>query len=209
MAATRLKLYWRPMSELPMAAAGGRIVTFQQALVAEASDEAIVEQFVLHGQSFAVDDSASFQIKQRIAQQFGLNVLTDIFVVGSAKLGFSISPRKRWKHFGDQSDVDVAIVSHDLYETVWHEVHDYAMSGAYWPEREKFIKYLFQGWIRPDYLPSTKSFPFSSQWWEFFRGLKAQQLAGPYKIAAGLYHDFHFLKKYHATAVAGCRPSEE
>jgi hypothetical protein len=197
------------MTDLPLNPAGDRIAAFRQALVPQSDDKAIVEQFLLHGQCFAIEETVEFQIKQRIAQEFDLNVLTDIFVVGSAKLGFSISPKKRWKHFGDQSDVDVAIVSHELYETVWHEVHDYATSNAYWPERGQFIKYLFQGWIRPDYLPSSASFTFSDRWWDFFRELKAQELAGPYKIAAGLYHDFHFLTKYHATAVATCRTTEE
>ena len=125
--------------------------------------------------------------------------------MGSAKLGFSISPSKRWRPFGDRSDIDVAIVSHDLYQTVWHEVYDYSVSGADWPKKDKFQQYLFRGWIRPDYLPSGPTFEFVESWWEFFRGLKADEIAGPYKIAGALYHDIEFLWKYHANAVAGCR----
>ena len=124
------------------------MLQFQQALVSEIDDRTMVERFLFHGDCHAVDETAHFEIKRRIAQEFGIGVSTDIFVVGSAKLGFSISPSKRWRPFGDRSDIDVAIVSHDLYQTVWHEVYDYSVSGASWPKKDKFQQYLFRGWIR-------------------------------------------------------------
>jgi hypothetical protein len=114
-----------------------------------------VQELILHGGCYAVDDPASFQIKHCVAETFGLNVPTDSFVVGSGKLGSSITPRKRWREFGDYSDLDLAIVNHDLYETGWREVDAYRRSGADWPNRGPFEKYLAKGWIRPDYLPAS------------------------------------------------------
>jgi len=186
-----------------------RIAEFRRSLDTTPSDTAVVERFLLHGPCTAIDDGAHFEIKQRIAQEFSINVVTEMFIVGSAKLGFSISPSKRWNSFGDRSDVDVAIVSHKLYQAVWHEVYDYTTSGAYWPDRNRFQKYLLQGWIRPDLLPPSAAFDFVGRWWDFFRTLKAERVAGPYKINGALYHDLDFLKKYQATAVAACRSSEE
>jgi hypothetical protein len=129
----------------------------------------------------------------------------DIFVVGSAKLGFSISPKKRYRLFGDQSDIDIAIVSHDLYERVWHETHEYMNSGAYWHNKREFERYLAWGWIRPDKLPGGPTFEFTDMWWNFFRSLQQSRRYGPYKIAAAVYHDMSFLTKYQMGSVASCR----
>lgn len=182
-----------------------RIDAFKVGLTVEPDDVTFVERYVLHGSCFAVTEDVQYMLKERIAGQFGVVALTDIFVVGSAKLGFSIKPAQRWKHFDEQSDVDVAIVSHDMYQTVWHELHEYHISGDDWPSRGRFVEYLAQGWIRPDLLPPSKRFSFGDQWWDFFRALKAEQLAGPCKINAGLYHDLLFLTKYQAGGVAACR----
>ena len=197
------------MDDSSVGAVEGLILEFQQALVAESDDATIVERFLLHGHCYALDESAHYEIMRRIAQEFGINVSQEMFIVGSAKLGFSISPTQRWKHFDDESDVDIAIVSHQLFQAVWHEVYDYTLSGAYWPDRNKFQKKFLQGWIRPDLLPNSPTFDFVERWWDFFRSLKAEQLAGPYKIAAALYHDLEFLKKYQASAVAACRGTGE
>ena len=105
----------------------------------------------------------------------------------------------------DHSDVDVAIVSHELYEKVWHEVHQYSLGGADWPNQARFEKYLAWGWIRPDLLPRSTSFAFSNGWFEFFQGLKADRIAGPCKIAAAIYHDLSFLIKYQKGSVMKCR----
>jgi hypothetical protein len=187
---------------------GVRISEFRHAFEGEGDDRAIAERFLFHGQCHAIDEATHFDIKQRIAQEFGINTSTDLFIVGSAKLGFSIAPPKRWKRFDDTSDIDVAIINHELYQAVWHEVHDYQLSGAYWPDRRQFEKNFLRGWIRPDLLPSSPMLPFTARWWEFFRSLKSEQLAGPYKIAGALYHDIQFLVKYQASAVARCRESE-
>lgn len=184
---------------------GVRVEEFRAALVDTGDDAEIVERYVFHGGCYAISEQQHFDIKSRIASQFQLEPSTDIFVVGSAKLGFSVAPNKRWRPFGDTSDVDVAIVNHDLYQRIWHEMHRYHLSGADWPKRSQFTRYLAQGWIRPDLLPSSPVLGFVGEWWEFFRGLKAAQLAGPCKIAAALYHDVEFLRQYQARSIGSCR----
>ena len=182
-----------------------RISAFQAALLSEAHDRVVVQQHVLHGSCFAVTESDHFLLKQAVASEFRLEVATDVFVVGSAKLGFSIAPNKRWRGFGDYSDIDVAIVNHQLYQTVWHEVDEYRQSGADWPRKREFERYLAWGWIRPDKLPRSQVFSFSNRWWDFFRELQSKRIAGPYKIAAALYHDIDFLVTYQMQAVGSCR----
>lgn len=47
---------------------------FQVALESEADDTSIVQRFLMHGRSYAVDDSQEFEIKRSIAQEFSLIV---------------------------------------------------------------------------------------------------------------------------------------
>jgi hypothetical protein len=43
-------------------------------------------------------------------------------VVGSAKLGFSIVPDKRYRAFGETSDIDVVLCSSALFDLFWEDV---------------------------------------------------------------------------------------
>ncbi|MGW5355313.1 hypothetical protein ACWERV_32940 [Streptomyces sp. NPDC004031] len=187
--------------------ASQRLAKFKDVLSSEVSDRRMVDAHILHGSCFAINDDDRYNLKEEIASEFSLKVHQDIFIVGSAKLGFSISPPKRYRLFGDRSDIDVAIVSHDLYEKVWHETHEYMESGAYWKEKQNFERYLAWGWIRPDKLPRSASFDFTDTWWNFFRSLQRSRRYGPYKIAAAIYHDMSFLTKYQMNSVAACRDS--
>lgn len=182
-----------------------RIRTFRGRLASQDDEVQIVDEFLLHGSCHGLDDGSYFQIKRRIADRFDLHVESDIFVVGSAKLGFSISPRKLWRPYDGESDIDVAIVSRTLYERAWHELYDYARSGADWPERQRFFDYHARGWLRPDMAPSSPMLVMGSEWWEFFRELKLLRIAGARKINAAIYHDAFFLRRYQAAAVAACR----
>ena len=178
---------------------------FMESLSSQGDNFAIVNQHVLHGSCFAIGETAHYELKQEIALNFSLEVNQDIFIVGSAKMGFSVAPHKRYRDFGDRSDIDVAIVSHDLYQKVWHEVHAYSESGADWPRKSEFESYAAWGWIRPDKLPGGNVFKFANEWWDFFRSLQQSRRFGPYKIAAGIYHDMYFLKSYQTRAIAACR----
>ncbi len=182
-----------------------RKYAFRTKLTVELDDEAVVRELVLDGRSFAINESQHFNLKRRIASALSVDANTSIFVVGSAKLGFSIAPSKRYIAFGDHSDIDVAVVDHTLYERVWHEAHEYMESGADWPKKAGFEKYLAWGWIRPDMLPSAPTFSFSNQWWEVFRCLQSDRIAGPYKVSGAIYHDISFLIAYQKRAIALCR----
>jgi predicted nucleotidyltransferase len=181
------------------------IEAFKAVLIAEPDDRRVVNEHVLHGVCRAIDDGSHYQLKHEIAETFGLQVHSDLYVVGSAKLGFSINPRQIFKPFDDASDIDVAIVSHDLFERVWHEAHDYKESGADWPDRPKFEQYLAWGWIRPDKFPRTATFRFSNRWWDFLQDLQRRRVTGAYKVRAAIYHDMEFLVQYQMRGVNRCR----
>lgn len=143
------------------------------------------------------------RLRAAIAEHFGVT-LESVCIVGSAKLGFSPKAGQYFKHFSDDSDIDVAIVCRDLFARIWHEVAEMERAHEYY-NFEKFKFYHFAGWIRPDRMPSSDEYVTSKDWWEFFRGLSGREEFLRFKIAAGLYHDHRFLKRYQLVSLLGLK----
>lgn len=164
---------------------------------------AVVRRHVVTGDGFLLSDSDNYQLCAAVASRFDVH-LTQVFVVGSAKLGFSIAPGKRFRLFGETSDIDITLVSKRLFDKVWKAVFRFRHEGGYWDKQREFSEFLFRGWMRPDLLPPESSFEFCREWWEFFRGLTSSGEYGPYKLRAALYRDWEFFEAYHAKAVRQC-----
>ena len=165
--------------------------------------ERVVRKYSLSTQPYALSPDVYFELQVTVADHFGIHP-SEVTVVGSGQLGFSIVPRKRFRHFGDSSDIDLAIVSPPLFEKVWKLANEYWRHRLKWPEVDDFRSYLFRGWIRPDKMPPAHSFEFCSSWWEFFRSLTSSGDYGPFKIAAGLYSNWYFFEAYHVDNVTRC-----
>jgi hypothetical protein len=177
-----------------------RITAFQEDIRSR-DPLTVVQRHITGGSTVALTEDQHHQLRARVAENFeGLHP-NDVIVVGSAKLGFSIAPGQRYRPFGDQSDIDIAIVSRDLFEAIWRAAFDYATTGGYWEARARFEHYLSRGWIRPDKLPPI---PVAQEWWEFFRVLTNSKAFGPYRIRAGVFHSWHFLETYHVQTVEQC-----
>jgi len=80
---------------------------------------------LLHGtpKIFRGREDAYYDFRKRVADEFNVN-FHEVFIIGSAKLGFS--PHKQ-RPFSYDSDVDVAIVSTALYERIMGYIHEYQM----------------------------------------------------------------------------------
>lgn len=159
------------------------------------SSDQLIRKYILNGHCHVLNADEHFRLKDKITSHFSVE-FTDVTIVGSAKLGFSIKANKRYQAFGESSDIDVAIVSTDLFNKIWTEAYLYKKSGAYWPKSESFFQYLSDGWIRPDKLPISSYFTFTAKWWDFFNDLTTNKEFGPYKIRAGLYHSNFFFQEY-------------
>lgn len=164
---------------------------------------AMIRKHVIHGDCAVIAGDQYFDLRSEIADKYEIHP-NEVLVVGSAKLGFSIAPRKRYRYFTDTSDIDVVIVSPNLFVKIWKKVHHFWANGGYWERSDQFKNYLFQGWIRPDKLPPTKSFDFANDWWEFFNSLSANQKYSVYKITGALYRDWYFLESYQMLGVSAC-----
>lgn len=168
----------------------------------------LVQRYITYGDCYALSNDEYFALKQQVAQNFKIHP-AEVIVIGSAKLGFSIASAKRYREFGNSSDIDVALCSRPLFDEFWRDVFDYWARGEQWAELGEFRKYLFRGWMRPDKLPPSNSFTRSKEWWEFFRNLTATRSFGPCKITGALYSDWHYLEAYQQKCVHECKGDEE
>ena len=182
------------------------IAAFRAQLLTRPSIE-VVRRHITYGTCCKLTDDQYYQLKHEVSEEYDLHP-SEVIVVGSAKLGFSIAPDKRYSLFNDESDLDIAVISSRLFDIVWKEIHFYSNEITFWPERSQFYKYLSQGWIRPDKLPKAKLLKFSDRWFDFFRSLSNSKNYGEVAISAGLYKDWIFLEKYQEKSVIACADSE-
>lgn len=163
----------------------------------------MIRKYILNGSCHILNDDQHFRLKEQICEHFRVEY-NSVILVGSGKLGFSIKADKRFLPFGEDSDIDVAVVSTELFQKVWEEVYLYKKSGAYWPNSGTFFRYLSEGWIRPDKLPSSDYFAFTATWWNFFNDITASKRYGAFKVRAGLYHSMFFLQEYQKICIEQC-----
>jgi hypothetical protein len=138
---------------------------------------------------------------ERFNKYWGIRV-DGLRLVGSAQNGFSIKPGRRWQSFDfDTSDIDVAIISPELFDDMWIAVHTHMQENRYWPRIDDFRAYLFDGWIRPDVLPRRQA----KEWFEFFGSFERDGLFRSVGVRAALYPREHFLESYQCGAIDMCR----
>lgn len=60
------------------------------------------------------------KFKKYVANKLDVHY-NNIGIAGSAKLGFSLNPSKKYKEFNDNSDIDIIIVSKRLFNEFWEQ----------------------------------------------------------------------------------------
>jgi predicted nucleotidyltransferase len=159
----------------------------------------------LHGtpKIFEGAEDRYYAFRKRIAEKFGIN-FHEVFITGSAKLGFSPSKRKP---FDLDSDIDVAIVSAKLYDTIMDSIHGYqmelrenrkAVSANELDRYHKFLEYGAIGWMRPDLLPSSfRIAELKRDWFDFFNSISnGRSEVGNYKVTGGAFKSYLHLERY-------------
>lgn len=160
---------------------------------------------VLHGTPsiFRNSEDEFYEFRKRVAQNFGIS-FNEIYITGSAKLGFS--PHKKTT-FSLDSDVDVAIVSQELFDKIMESIRVYQMrlrdSRISVSQREikkyhKFLEYGAIGWMRPDHLPvSFLVSELKDNWFKFFDSISyGRSEVGNYKVNAGVFKTYRHLEQY-------------
>lgn len=179
---------------------------FQLDLASE-DNTTLVDRYYYSTTGPILSNEQQASLRRRVSDQLEVSI-RDVILVGSAKLGFTLRnkpSRPRLSHFGDSSDIDVAIISGPLFIKYWEAAFAHWSDKGDWFKADKFRKYLFRGWLRPDMLPTEPEFTLSKEWFEFFRGLQATGEFGGYKIAAGIYLNERFWEEYVGSSLTECR----
>lgn len=182
------------------------IASFRRDISRE-DDKTLVDRYYYSTSGPVLTNEHQAKLRREISDKLSVSI-RDVLLVGSAKLGFTLRHkpgRPPLSHFGDGSDIDVAIVSAPLFTQYWEATFSYWAQRGDWTRADEFKRYLFRGWLRPDKLPSDPDFPVADEWFEFFPLLQASGEFGGYKVAAGIYLNEHFWEEYVCSSLSDCR----
>lgn len=173
---------------------------------------------ILHGTPYVFEgrEDAYYEFRKRISYEFKVD-FHEIFITGSAKLGFS--PYKQ-KPFDYDSDIDVAIVSTKLYEGILDVICSYQMelrrarrtiTSDELRMYHIFLEYTAMGWIRPDKLPlAFKVDKLKNNWFSFFNSISyGKSEVGNYKVSAGVFKTYKHFEQYTVSGFRDLRNSLE
>ena len=166
------------------------------------SVEEILHKYFHSGSSAAFSGAPPNEeptLKMRVSRDFldTFNVSIhplEIVICGSAHLGFSPVPDNFGSTFDSQhSDMDLAIVSMELFDKCWKELQQSGLSVAV---RSQVSKNLFWGFIDPSTI--NKHSKFGSKWWGLFGNIKTDRA----KVIRGrLYRNLWCMQNYHSQAI--------
>lgn len=99
--------------------------------------------------------------KQRVVD--GLGEPAPVYLVGSGNWGYSLNPDKGFKAFDMASDVDVAIVSAELFAQTWDHIREYHRSAWYaidYEQRQRLRRNgenIYSGFVSPAWITERAS----------------------------------------------------
>lgn len=146
-----------------------------------------------------------------------------IAIVGSAKLGFSMSPDAFPGRFSAKSDIDVVVVDEALYDRIWLNMLEW-----HYPRRRVRLddseykwyttrqRELYWGWFSPDKIKfDGLQFPgvlkplrdISTEWFSTFRSLSLYQQFANRDINGRLYRTWDHAVLYHVDGLRQIRDS--
>lgn len=143
----------------------------------------------------------------------------DVRVVGSGRFGFSIKPWNNFKSFGDKSDIDVVIVSANLFDELWLALLDAAYPRPPITDKlggwlEKRRNELYTGWLSPlkiklDYaIVGSKAKPvleFNLRWFDALKRAARHPTRRHEDITGRLYRTWRHAELYHLNSLAELR----
>jgi hypothetical protein len=147
----------------------------------------------------AVDD---FKMIVSEAINIGYN---NVVMVGSAKIGYSLSPQKFLKEFKDEgkgkSDIDIAIISPSLFEHYW-----YLFRKSYDVTKERLYQYIsraiYRGYISDRNMSDIEE--CRKEWIEASSEATRQlqrKMYFKHDIHYRLYRDWKDMEEYHVQSI--------
>jgi hypothetical protein len=123
----------------------------------------IVDKVLLHEPAVHLSPEKAQLIASSLAIAYGVDVdEVNIIPTGSAHLGFSLVEKRRsgqpalprYRLYGVDSDIDVAVISIPIFDRIWQELTaHYSRGTRFPPDGGRLADYVLCGWFRPDHFP--------------------------------------------------------
>jgi hypothetical protein len=142
-------------------------------------------------------------LKEAIAFYFKIHS-RNIEIAGSAKLGISLNNARLGLPFDENSDIDLIVVSSELFDVAWHELLklDWKYATLLPKDRtalDDCYNALHRGFISPDRLPNQTE--FYNNWWRIFNQLSDDDKFEKRKIRGRLFKSWLFVEKYYSIKI--------
>lgn len=156
-------------------------------------------------------------VRSTLAGTFRCDSGVEIWIVGSAKLGFSTiekrekdgTIRPRYRPFSPSSDIDIAVVSNGIFTPIWDELSAFSHQNSRFPWNSgRLGDYLVCGWLRPDHFPQGVRLRKCDDWWDTFRAMSADHRFGRRKVSGGLFASVDHLRQYYLRSLNDCLHAE-
>jgi hypothetical protein len=132
---------------------------------------------------------------------------TDIGIIGSARIGFSLDPDKFGVSFSAASDVDSVIVNAEMFDKAWFELYglgsrlyslDQWVQSAFHTHRTNNV---FYGFIEPNRLPGIVG--IAMHWFRTLKGLGRIREVSDHKVNGRLYRTWDHVKAHQLYSLEG------
>ena len=164
----------------------------------------VIEDHLFTGLPFSFSDRPDVYQQMVRAISRGLKVpRQDICVVGSARLGFSLSPYKFGALFNQYSDLDIIVVSSLLFDPSWMDI--LTNQRARWSSLKQSTKdhlqehrekdHIYNGWIYPSLV--AEALDIGQPWLTTFNGLSRIPELSSRPINGRLYRTWEHARVYH------------
>lgn len=120
-----------------------------------------------------------------------------LILIGSAKLGFSLNPDHLLRRFRSDSDLDLVVVSSDMFDEAVLELRQRALELAFAGDDErrrlrKSRENIFNGFLRPDQLPLGSS--LMRAWFPLLAGPFDSEPARSHPVKAWLFKSWDHVR---------------
>jgi hypothetical protein len=168
----------------------------------------LIRKHITTGPSAILSNVQYYDLRNEVAEHFKLHP-SQVVVIGSCRTGFSLKPTQLYQECRAGSDVDLAIVSRERFDSFWDLVFEHWRARQNWPVRRyrRFLVELFRGWMWPRRLPPSRHFGAASEWVQFEDRLTRERFQGVRSVRARLYRSWVSLEAYQAIHVMNCKRS--
>ncbi len=166
--------------------------------------DGILDDYLFSGLPFSFVDRPGVYRKMIKELSRGLRVpKQDICVVGSARMGFSLSPPDFGMPFNDYSDLDIVVVSASLFDPSWMDIltSRHTPWSSLRPQTKNHMRehkdrhHIYNGWIYPHLI--AEALEIGERWLTTFNGLSRTPALSSLPISGRLYRTWDHVRVYH------------